>query len=113
MFESLPDQRVRCMLCAHACILDEGQLGVCRVRRNSGGELFSLTYNRVAAVHDDPIEKKPLYHFLPATASFSVATMGCNFSCQFCQNHSLSVVDGEDGIYGEKKSPRELEGRLF
>jgi pyruvate formate lyase activating enzyme len=108
LFESLSGQRVRCLLCAHHCAIGEGQLGVCGVRKNIGGELFSLSYDRVAAIHEDPIEKKPLYHFLPATPSFSVATMGCNFSCSFCQNHSLSVVENEDGIYGEKRSPREL-----
>ncbi len=101
---------VRCLLCAHHCLLKEDQLGVCRVRKNIGGELYSLNYDKVSATHADPIEKKPLYHFLPASTSFSIATMGCNFKCKFCQNHSLSVVQSETRIYGESISPGELVG---
>ncbi|MCP4217425.1 MAG: AmmeMemoRadiSam system radical SAM enzyme [bacterium] len=99
---------VKCLLCAHHCRLKEGQTGICRVRRNESGELYSLNYNRVAATQADPIEKKPLYHFLPASTSFSVAAMGCNFKCSFCQNNSLSVVQDEAAIYGQAISPAEL-----
>jgi pyruvate formate lyase activating enzyme len=99
---------IRCHLCAHRCLLKEGKLGICRVRKNQGGQMVSLCYDRVAATNSDPIEKKPLYHFLPASSSFSVATMGCNFKCRFCQNHSLSVVSGEGPKYGEAIAPEQL-----
>lgn len=99
---------VTCRLCAHNCRLKEERVGICGVRKNIKGELFSLNYDKVCATHADPIEKKPLYHFLPASTSYSVATMGCNFKCKFCQNNSLSVVQTEAGIYGEAISPKEL-----
>jgi pyruvate formate lyase activating enzyme len=100
--------KVRCLLCPHHCVLDDGQVGICRVRQNLKGELYSLNYDRVAATHSDPIEKKPLYHFLPGTTSFSLAAMGCNFRCVFCQNNSLSQVDDTGHIYGEPISPAQL-----
>ncbi len=100
--------KVECVLCAHHCTLKEGQSGVCRVRKNINGKLYSLNYDKVAATHSDPIEKKPLYHFLPASTSYSIAAMGCNFNCTFCQNHSLSMVEDEAGIYGERISPEDL-----
>ena len=108
LFSQLPDKKVKCRLCAHSCLVNNGHLGICRVRKNIKGELFSLSYDKIAAIHADPIEKKPLYHFQPASKSFSVATMGCNFRCSFCQNHSLSMVEDENQIFGEKKSPRQL-----
>lgn len=99
---------VTCLLCAHRCRLKENRVGICGVRKNIDGELYSLNYHKVCATHADPIEKKPLYHFLPASVSFSVATMGCNFKCTFCQNNTLSVVNSENRIYGKKISPEEL-----
>jgi len=99
---------IRCLVCSHHCILKDNQLGVCKVRKNINGELYSLNYDKVATTHADPIEKKPLYHFLPASTSYSVAAMGCNFKCVFCQNNSLSVVQGENYIYGEAISPEQL-----
>jgi len=100
--------KVRCLLCPHHCILGDNQVGICKVRQNLKGELYSLSYDRVAATHSDPIEKKPLYHFLPASTSFSIATMGCNFQCTFCQNHSLSRVEDAGKLYGESISPGQL-----
>jgi pyruvate formate lyase activating enzyme len=108
LYEKLDGARVRCALCAHACTLADGRAGLCRVRRNAGGTLYSLNYDKLAAAHLDPIEKKPLHHFLPGSASFSIAAMGCNFSCGFCQNHSLSVVDGEADIAGSPVTPQQL-----
>lgn len=111
LFEShgKPDElKVRCLLCAHHCILGEGQAGVCGVRKNRGGTLYSLNYDKVAATHNDPIEKKPLYHFLPGSTSYSLAAMGCNFSCKFCQNSSLSEVRSERHIDGDAISPVQL-----
>lgn len=97
-----------CGLCAHRCRLRENQTGICGVRKNIGGALYSLNYHRICATHVDPVEKKPLYHFLPGTASFSLAAMGCNFRCRFCQNHTLSMVAGEQDVYGENISPESL-----
>ncbi|MCX6582284.1 MAG: AmmeMemoRadiSam system radical SAM enzyme [Candidatus Aminicenantes bacterium] len=102
------DNVVRCLLCAHHCRLQEDRSGVCRVRKNINGALYSLNYDKVCATHLDPIEKKPLYHFLPASTSYSIAAMGCNFKCKFCQNYSLSVVETEARIFGEKIPPEEL-----
>jgi pyruvate formate lyase activating enzyme len=90
LYEKLPADRVRCHLCAHRCRLRAGQLGVCGVRENRGGVLVSLVYGRAIAVHVDPIEKKPLFHFQPGSRTFSIATVGCNFRCQHCQNWEIS-----------------------
>ncbi len=106
--ERLADGWVRCRLCGHQCRLAPGQRGICGVRKNVAGELYSLNADRVAAVNIDPIEKKPLYHFLPGSRSFSIAAMGCNFSCRFCQNHTLSQVAAEDDIEGENLPPERL-----
>ncbi len=102
------DGRIVCGLCPHSCRLKEGQTGICGVRKNLGGELFSLNSDKVAAIHSDPIEKKPLYHFLPGSESLSIAAMGCNFKCRFCQNHSISMVDDLSEIAGEKIKPEEI-----
>lgn len=94
---------VRCRLCAHSCLIKEGKTGICGVRKNSGGTLFSLVYGRAISAHVDPIEKKPLFHFLPGSLSYSVATVGCNFTCRHCQNADISqmprdrhVIQGHD-----------------
>ena len=88
----LEDGKVRCELCAHRCLIRPGQKGLCKVRENRGGELFSLSYGRLIASHVDPIEKKPLYHFLPGSSSYSIASPGCNFRCQWCQNVDISQI---------------------
>lgn len=88
----LEDGKVRCMLCAHKCLIRPGQKGICRVRENRDGELVSLSYGRLIASHVDPIEKKPLYHFLPGSTSYSIAAPGCNFRCQWCQNADISQI---------------------
>ncbi|NDY57677.1 AmmeMemoRadiSam system radical SAM enzyme [Desulfovibrio sulfodismutans] len=90
LWKPLDDGRVQCRLCAHFCRIDPGQRGTCGVRENRDGVLFTLVYDKVAAVNLDPVEKKPLYHFLPGSLTFSFGTMGCNLSCTFCQNASLS-----------------------
>ena len=108
LFEKGIQNQVICRLCAHQCRLHDGATGVCRVRKNIAGILYSLNFDHVVAVHMDPIEKKPLYHFLPGTGTFSIAAMGCNFSCRFCQNHSISMVNEELGIVGETISPEQL-----
>ncbi len=84
------DQVIRCVLCPFMCVLKEGEVGNCRVRRNEGGKLVALTYAQIASAHVDPIEKKPLYHFYPGSNILSLGTWGCNLHCQFCQNWQIS-----------------------
>lgn len=81
---------VICGLCAHRCRIKNKRRGLCGVRENRDGKLYSLSYGKVSAEHVDPIEKKPLFHFLPASLTYSIATVGCNFKCLHCQNYSLS-----------------------
>ncbi len=86
----LEGQRVQCLLCPHFCVLNEGQTGICRTRQNVGGTLYSNAYGNACSVAVDPIEKKPLYHFLPGSRILSIATAGCNLRCLNCQNWSIS-----------------------
>jgi pyruvate formate lyase activating enzyme len=86
---------VQCNLCPRRCIIAEGERGECRVRENRGGRLYSMVYGNPCAVHLDPIEKKPLYHFLPTAGAFSLATAGCNLRCLYCQNWTISQVPPE------------------
>lgn len=103
---------VRCGLCAHRCRVGPGKRGICGVRENRAGELDTLVYGRLVAEHLDPIEKKPLYHFLPGSASYSVATAGCNFRCKHCQNYSISQGAGEQApLPGEYVAPETLVER--
>lgn len=97
---------ILCQACGHFCRLSPGARGRCQVRANEGGQLVSLVGYRVAALHVDPIEKKPLFHFLPGTTTLSLGTQGCNFHCHFCQNWSLSCVRGP--IQGDEVDPAEL-----
>ncbi len=106
--EPFKKDRIKCTLCPHFCILKEGEVGRCGVRKNSGGKLFSLNSDKIIAIHTDPIEKKPLYHFLPGTRSLSIAAAGCNFRCKFCQNHSISIIADESEITGEKIDPDKI-----
>ena len=92
------DGAVVCSLCAFRCRIPEGKRGSCGVRLNRSGTLYSLVYGRLIARHMDPIEKKPLYHFLPGTLSYSIATPGCNFRCSFCQNWQISQTDPEQAF---------------
>jgi pyruvate formate lyase activating enzyme len=86
----------QCDLCPHRCLIADGTRGHCRVRENRGGRLFSLVYGNPCAVHVDPIEKKPFYHYLPTAAAFSLATAGCNLRCLYCQNWSISQAAPEN-----------------
>jgi pyruvate formate lyase activating enzyme len=99
-----------CTLCPHLCHIGEGLYGVCGVRRNRGGKIETLIYGLTAAMNVDPIEKKPLFHFLPASKSLSIATVGCNFKCSFCQNYDLSQVSkGKNReIFGRAVTPGEV-----
>lgn len=89
-YERLADGRVRCTLCPHLCHIADGYRGACGVRLHHRGRLVSLVYDRVVARHVDPIEKKPLYHFLPGSTAYSIATVGCALSCAYCQNWEIS-----------------------
>ena len=91
--------RITCVLCRHYCTLSEGQIGMCHVEKNVGGHLECLVYGHPAAVHIDPIEKKPLFHFLPNSTSFSLGTVGCNLRCPFCQNWQISQNGDIDTSY--------------
>jgi pyruvate formate lyase activating enzyme len=107
---SLEGGGVECYLCAHRCRILPEKFGVCGVRQNRDGKLFTHVYGEVIAAHIDPIEKKPLYHFLPGTTSFSVATVGCNFRCPFCQNWQISQAARKDKEFrsGAKLSPEDI-----
>lgn len=98
-YEHLDNKTVHCHLCPRNCIIGDGRRGFCRVRENRGGTLYALTYGKPVSLHIDPIEKKPLFHFLPSTTAFSIATAGCNLRCKFCQNWEISQAQPEDLNY--------------
>ena len=104
LYKKLENNAVHCRLCSHYCKIQEGDAGLCRVRRNQGGVLYTLAYGETVARNVDPIEKKPLYHFLPGTRSYSIATAGCNFRCGFCQNWQISQAASERGLVGDGQS---------
>jgi pyruvate formate lyase activating enzyme len=89
-YEKLANRKIRCKLCPRECIVGDKERGYCGVRENRGGTYYTLVYGRVCAAHIDPIEKKPLFHYLPGTTAFSIATAGCNVNCKFCQNWDIS-----------------------
>jgi len=100
---------VTCGLCAHHCRIKNNRRGVCGVRENRDGVLYSLAYGKVSAEHVDPIEKKPLFHFLPASLTYSIATVGCNFTCLHCQNSSLSQAGPQvERVSHSRKEPAEI-----
>jgi pyruvate formate lyase activating enzyme len=106
---SAKDKKVQCRLCAWRCLIGDGKLGHCAVRKNIDGVLYSLNYYKVCAANVDPIEKKPLFHFQPGSKSFSISTPGCNFQCEFCQNWQISQQVIEDGIIdGQAISPEKI-----
>jgi len=105
--------KIRCLACSHKCLISEGKTGICGVRKNIEDKLYLLVYGKVAAMNVDPIEKKPLYHFLPGTASFSIGTVGCNFRCDFCQNFEISQISKRRTIFGKEISPEEVVKRAI
>ncbi len=98
LYDRLDDQEVQCRLCRHGCTIKEGKKGICGVRANNGGTLYTLVYDKVISANVDPIEKKPVWHVAPGSTSFSIATVGCNFRCSFCQNHSISQMPHDRGV---------------
>lgn len=109
LYEKLDNHKVRCKLCAHRCQIAEGARGVCQVRENRAGVLYTLVYGKTISQHVDPVEKKPLFNFYPGTTAFSIATPGCNFRCDFCQNWEISQMPREQHlIMGQPASPEQL-----
>jgi pyruvate formate lyase activating enzyme len=108
-YEKLEHDTVRCHLCPHACVIQVDRRGICEVRENQGGRLIALSYGKAIAVHEDPIEKKPLFHVLPGSISLSVATVGCNLRCSHCQNYEISQYPHTNSrIPGDELSPEQL-----
>jgi pyruvate formate lyase activating enzyme len=108
LYQKLEGGSVKCAVCNHRCIIAEGARGICSVRENQHGTLFALNYGKTIAAHIDPIEKKPLYHFLPGTMIYSFAAVGCNFRCLWCQNWEISQSPKPNKpIQGSDISPEE------
>jgi len=110
-YEKLAGKKVKCQLCHQACQIDSGKRGLCGVRENQDGILSTLVYGKIVAANIDPIEKKPFYHFLPGSQSFSIATAGCNFNCANCQNADISQITkgGKNKkIPGEEMKPQQI-----
>jgi pyruvate formate lyase activating enzyme len=108
--ESRDGGKIICGLCAHRCLIAPGHRGICAVRENRDGTLYSLVYDKLIARNIDPIEKKPLFHFLPGSQSYSIATPGCNFRCKHCQNADISQLprDRAGLIVGEAVTPADV-----
>ena len=112
LYEKTENSRVQCNLCAHRCKIEPDKRGICGVRENRSGILYSLVYGKLIAENVDPVEKKPLFHVYPGSKSFSIATVGCNFRCIFCQNHEISQMPRESGsIMGRDISPSSIVER--
>ena len=110
LYEPLKEKKVKCNLCSHRCIIKDGKRGICGVRENQGGILKTLVYGKLIASHIDPIEKKPLFHFMPGSLSYSIATVGCNFKCLFCQNADISQMPSDHNgmITGDLYTPEDV-----
>jgi len=108
-YKKLSEERVRCDLCNHHCLIDNGKRGICGARENKNGILSSLVYGKIIASNVDPIEKKPLFHFYPGSYSMSIATVGCNFKCAHCQNSDISQMPAENKrIIGQEAPPEAI-----
>jgi pyruvate formate lyase activating enzyme len=109
-YEAMSENRVRCNLCSHCCKIDEGKRGICGVREDRNGALYSLVYGKIIAEHVDAIEKKPLFHFLPGSRALSIGTVGCNFHCKHCQNSDISQYPHEHRgeIIGQHRTPAQI-----
>ena len=115
LYKKLDHQNIRCNLCAHRCFIAEGKRGICGVRENQKGKLYTLVYGKAIAVNIDPIEKKPFFHFLPGSYSFSIATVGCNFQCKNCQNWDISQYPRlhSGKIFGEDLEPKKIVAKAL
>ncbi|KAL7717857.1 Radical SAM core domain-containing protein [Entamoeba marina] len=119
LHRKLDNSVVQCLACSRYCVIKPGETGVCSVRKNENGELRMIVYGKAVSPGPSPVEKKPLYHFLPGTMTYSLATVGCNFMCKFCQNYDLSQCareikkqggnyPGKISKYGYEISPQEI-----
>ncbi len=112
LYKKLDGSAVQCLACNHKCIIPEGKTGICGARKNIKGKLYSLVHSRVAALHIEPIEKKPFFHFLPGSLALSLGTFGCNFACKFCQNNDISQTLKEKNLseqeIGEFLPPKKI-----
>ena len=106
----LAEGDIRCHLCNHRCKIKEGKTGICGVRQNRDGQLYSLVYGKIVAEHIDPVEKKPFFHFMPGSNAFSIGTVGCNFQCKHCQNSHISQYPQEHQgeIIGQDRTPEQI-----
>lgn len=109
LYQRLDNNSIRCNLCAQRCVIHDGKAGICKVRANINGILYSKVYGQTIAQHVDPVEKKPLYHYYPGSKVYSFATPGCNFRCNFCQNWDISQVTSSEILeLGNKASPEQI-----
>jgi len=110
LWKKIENKKVQCLLCARNCLIEEDKTGICKVRKNIGGKLFSLNYGKLIAVNIDPIEKKPFFHFYPGSYSLSIASAGCNFKCAYCCNYDISQIyhDGQKEVVGENYKPEDI-----
>jgi len=110
LYKPLDEKKVKCNLCNHRCVIKNGRRGICGVRENQEGVLKTLVYGKLIARHIDPIEKKPLFHFFPGSLSYSIATVGCNFKCLFCQNADIAQMPSDhDGmLMGDLFTPEDI-----
>jgi pyruvate formate lyase activating enzyme len=106
-WKKIQGTKVQCSLCSHNCKISEDKVGICGVRKNEQGKLFTLIYGSASSLAADPIEKKPFYHFHPGTYAFSMGTVGCNFKCSHCQNYSISTADS-DSPYLKEITPDDV-----
>jgi len=109
-YKKIDESTIQCKLCNHYCKIKNNSTGICKVRKNIEGKLYSLVYPKAIATHIDPVEKKPIYHFYPGSYTYSIATVGCNFKCLHCQNYEISQFpELNDGyIYGKDLPPEEI-----
>ncbi|HEX8949380.1 MAG TPA: AmmeMemoRadiSam system radical SAM enzyme [Dissulfurispiraceae bacterium] len=109
LYEKLEKGKVKCFLCPQYCSISPGKRGICAVRENRDGTLYTLVYGKVVAEHVDPIEKKPLFHFFPGSRSYSISTVGCNFRCMHCQNYEISQYPKRNpDIPGKDMTPEQV-----
>lgn len=110
LYKKLLENKVQCIACNHRCVISDGKRGICGVRENVDGKLQLLVYGLIISENVDPIEKKPLYRFLPKTRTYSIGTVGCNFKCDFCQNYEISQLKK---IVGKETTPEEIVERAI
>jgi len=112
LYKKEKNKTVRCQVCERRCLIAPGETGFCRARKNINGRLYALNYGLIAAAGNDPIEKKPVFHFHPGSLSFSIGTLGCNFRCRFCQNWDITYTDASQienkGLKPKTTDPQEI-----